>query len=170
MIRRTLVRGVLMGLLTLAMSPPVDGIGSLSVTSGAYLQNINAANLQGGAGTDLTSTYTSAAGATTLDVTGFIILSLPWHIDVRRIDSAWNSSLVLSVRRTSSGAACGLSLGSSAPTGGDVFQVIATSATTFLNGNGNRCGVGIQYQLSGVSVQVPPGSYATTVQYTYVQP
>ncbi len=83
-------------------------------------------------------------------------------MDVRRSDTLWHGNLVLSVRRTGNGS------GSRAPIGGETYQAVSLADTTFYSGAGNHANVPVQFMISGVSVQVPPNSYSTTVTFTVV--
>jgi len=127
----------------------INGIWSLTIGVG---------NLQGGAGSDLTSTYQSPSGQITMDV-------VPggkkaWGISVARVDSSWNANFVLSVMRTGSGS------GTGTVSGGTTYLTITTTTQTFVTGTGSLTGIPLQEQLGGVSVSIPPATYSTTIQFT----
>lgn len=138
----------------------------LSVIPGNYAEVIDESDLTGGAGSNLTATYTSASTITRMDVTGTASALDAWRVDVRRIDTSWHASLTLRVRRSSDGADCALP--TSAPTGGVAYQNVETTDTALFSGSGDRCGINVQYQVTGLSVAIPPAAYSTTVMYTVV--
>ncbi len=123
---------------------------------------IGAANLIGGAGTDLQSTYESAADQTSITVSNCTSPDDAWRVDVRRTDGTWDTGVTLSVRRTGDGT------GTGSISGGSTYQAVGTIDVTFFTGSGDRTALPISYQLSGVSVQVPPNLYSTTVTFTVV--
>ena len=97
-----------------------------------------------------------------------------YTVYVRRTDSGpnWNTAgLELWVRRTGDGAGGGSSLlGVSNIFGGDAFQQITTGDQYFFEGNNfgttPRTSIPLQYQITGVSVEVPVANYTTTITYT----
>lgn len=130
-------------------------------SSGSWVENIGSSDLIFGAGSDLTDTYTSPIAATTLEVSGCAEQTEEWQILIKRVDQIWDSGrFVLWVKRTSMGTGVGT------VTGGDSFLEVKTSDAIFLTGQGDRSGITIQYQLSGVSVQTLPDNYNTVVEFT----
>jgi hypothetical protein len=129
--------------------------------TGSWSPSVNASNLTGGPGTNLASTYASAADQITLDITNSPT-SYGYRVDVQRTDIAWNGNLVLSVQRTGDGA------GTGTIAGGLSYQQVDTTSSAFFTGLLDRTGVPIQLQLSGVSVAIPPGTYSTTLTFTVV--
>jgi hypothetical protein len=126
--------------------------------NGQWSLTIGLGNLQGGAGSDLTSTYQSPSGQVTMDVAPGG--KKPWSISVARVDSSWNMNFVLSIMRTGSGS------GSGTVSGGTAYLTITTTNQTFVTGTGSLTGIPLQEQLGGVSVSIPPASYSTTIQFT----
>jgi len=131
---------------------------SMSV-SGGWTRTIGAFDLQGGAGTDLNSTYESAADAVLVSVTD---TSAGWRVDIKKQDSTWHASLGLSARRTSSGTG-----GSVA--GGASYQQVTDTYATFFTGSQAVSDINVQLQVSGVSVSIPRAAYDTTVYYTVTE-
>lgn len=125
--------------------------------TGSWSQTIDASNLTGGAGTDLNSTYQSASNAVVIDIIG---AGSTWGVAVKKITSNWHSSLHLSVKRTSDGTGVGTI------SGGTSYQEVTDIDQSFFSGNRSRANVNVQFQLTGVSIQVPPGVYTATVYYT----
>jgi len=109
------------------------------------------------AGSDLPNTCESASNAISINIT---TTSGNWGLTVKKIDSKWHANLHLWVKRTSDGS------GSGSISGGSSYQEATDIDNAFFNGNGDRNNVTIQLQLTGVSIQVPPDTYTTTVYYT----
>jgi hypothetical protein len=152
------------GLILLAMLVLIaiaEATVSITVT-GSWSLSIGQANLTGGAGTDLTSTYTSATDQATLGVSG--AGSHSWRIDVLRMDTTWHANLHLWVKRTNNGTS-----GTGTYSGGTTFLEVTTTTQTFMTGYANRDGFTLQFQLTGVSTAVPAASYSTTIRYTVTQ-
>ena len=131
---------------------------SITVT-GSWTQTIDASDLQAGAGSDLIDTYESASDAVSIDISQ---TGGDWRVDVKKVDTNWHSNFQLSVRRTSSGT------GSGTISGGTSYQEVTDTDQSFFNGTKSRDGINVQLKLSGVSVQIPPDTYSTTVYYTVV--
>lgn len=162
MFRRLLACTVAM---TMGALPPHAWPITVAAT-GNYAQTVTSADLTGGAGTDFTNPYASGTTATQLSISATVNKFDAWRIDVRRVDSTWNASLVLQVKRADNGSQCGNKGGN--PSGGTAYQTVTTTDTTFFSGAGDRCSIGVQYQLSGISVSIAAGTYSTTVMYTLV--
>lgn len=133
----------------------IDVTGDWSVT-------IDASYLQAGAGSDLRSSYESAGDAALLTIVGTQNKHDVWQVDIRRTDTTWPSDLTLSVRRTGAGT------GNGGISGGAAYQEIGTTDTEFFSGTGDRSGIPLQFKLEGMSLQVPPNTYSTTITYTVV--
>jgi len=127
--------------------------------SGSWSRTIGSGDLQGGAGSNLNTTYASATNQVTMTVTTTLT---NWSVSVLRIDSSWNANFVLSIRRTSSG------YGSGTVSGGTNYLTILTTSQNFVTGSGNMYLIALQEQLGGVSVSIPVATYTTTIQYTVV--
>ena len=120
---------------------------------------IDALNLTAGAGSDLNPTYASASNAVSIDITGTIG---NWALKVQRDTFNWHSGLHLYIQRTSNG-------GNSTISGGDFYQEVTDIDQPFFSGNGDVNNVTVQFELRGVSIQVPPNmpiGYTTMVTYT----
>lgn len=126
--------------------------------SGGWTLSLSSSNLTGGAGSDLTATYTSTANATILNVAS--PGNGTWRVYINRNDSSWPADFLLYAQRTSTGT------GSGTISGGTSYQQITTGQVSFFTGSKNRTGINIRYQLRGASIQVSPGTYNTTVVYT----
>lgn len=130
--------------------------------SGSWILTIGLSDLIAGAGSELAGSYESAVDAVLLtpNPTG---TNTPYRVDVSRVDTAWHGSLVLWVKRSGDGT------GSGSISGGTTYLTVTTTVQTFFTGIHDRDDVPIQFRLSGVSSQIPPGDYETTVHYTIVE-
>jgi hypothetical protein len=130
--------------------------------TGDWTGVIDSGDLIGGAGTDLISTYTSDPDQGSVTITGASGDSDAWRVDVRRSDTTWHGNLAIAVKRTSDGT------GGGSVSGGASYVDAGLVDAEFFSGTGNRSGVEFQLRLSGVSVQVPPNSYSTSIILTVV--
>jgi len=158
MTRTLIVIFALIGL----VAAPLAWAATITVT-GSWSETIDVSDLQGGAGSDLANTYTSASNAVSIDVG--VSGRQTWRVDVYKIDSTWHTNLHLYVRRTSDGTGHSASWVS----GGTSYQEVTGTAQSFFNGERSRSGITVQLQLTGVSVSVPAHTYSTTVYYTAVE-
>ena len=133
---------------------------SISVT-GSWVNTIDQSDLVSGAGSDLQDTYTGVSGQVTIDISGTIDADDAWRVDVRKVDSTWDSDLHPSVKRTSNGTGGSVS-------GGTAFQEITNLDATFFSGSGDVWGRTIQLRLAGASLQIDPASNSTVIYYTVV--
>ncbi len=129
--------------------------------TGTWNQSIGPANLISGPGSDLTRTYTSAANATLINISD-TKHEKDWVVSVSRQDSRWDASLTLSVKRTSDGSRHQIS-------GGTTYIPITASPTTFFIGKHDNTGIYCQYKLQGMSLDISPADYRTTVIYTVTE-
>ncbi len=133
---------------------------SISVT-GTWSETVDKYDLISGAGSDLTASYESATDQVSITVSNTSGAGDSWRVDVRKVDTNWHSDLSLWVKRTGSGTGGSVS-------GGSSYQQLTGSDQSFFTGSDDVSGITVQLKLSGMSVQVPPGSYTTTVYYTVV--
>jgi len=138
---------------------------SISV-SGEWSLTIDETNLQSGAGSDLVDIYESNTNQVYVSVTksGGLFSSWNWRVDITKSDVNWHSDFHLDVRRSSNGIGLGGSIN-----GLTSYQEILDSAPPYFTGSRNRYLIAMQYRLRGVSVQVPPDTYLTTVIYTVTE-
>lgn len=154
---------VLLAALSLLMASASPGwTAPAIVVTGDWSPVIGAADLQSGAGSDLVPTLQSAANQAAIDITGLTNDSDAWRIDVRRTDSVWPVDFTLEVRRTSEG------LGGGFIVSGQSYLGISVVDQLLCEGEGDRTGVEAQFRLGGISLQVPPDIYSTTVTWTLV--
>ncbi len=154
---------LLMHGLALAVSFPMCEV---TPAAGWDIGTFGAAQLSGLAGSDFTSTQTTASDF--LNINTYLLLRADtyewdWRLDVNRTDTLWDSNMTLWIMRTTDGT------GSGTITGGTAFQSITTTAQSFYSGTRNRRNVKAQLELRGLSVIVGPNNYSTTVTYTLVE-
>ena len=130
--------------------------------AGDWLRTITKTDLTAGAGSDLASTYESDAGVTTVAIAN--TSGGAWRVSLRRADGTWNSNVSLWVRRSSTGS------GSGTISGGTTYVQLAALDTEVFSGTGDRSSVTLQFKLTGMSKNVAPGTYSTTVVYTVSSP
>jgi len=117
------------------------------------------------AGTNFTGTYVSASSQTSISLT--VGGNSQWRVYIARTAGTWSNSLIISALRTTNGTGVG---GVGQIAGGTNYQAITTIATQLFNGRRSRTGIGIQYQVSGVSVTLPAATYSTSIIYTITAP
>jgi hypothetical protein len=125
---------------------------------GDWAVSIGAADLAGGAGSDIRSPIDSATNQTSLEVsnTG----GGAWVLRLRRSDFAWATGAELYARRTTDGSGAG------SIAGGDGWVQITSIQRELCHGTGDRSNVRVQLRLSGVGVAHAPGSYGGQVIYS----
>ncbi len=127
--------------------------------------SINSADLISGAGSDINNIFESSVNQVTIDITNIHPFRVNWRIDVRKADMVWNSNFQLFITRTGDGTGHRRATISS----GLTYQNITDIDQLFFSGLGKRSGVPIQLKLEGVTVQIPVGSYSTTIVYTITE-
>lgn len=134
--------------------------------SRSWSLTIDSSNLQGGPGTDLISTYESNTNQVLVQIQkggGGWFTNWYWRVDVCKSDLNWPSEFYLDVRRSSNG------IGFGSITGGTNYQEVTDTDQLFFTGSRNRILIGLQFRLRGVSLQVVPDTYITTVIYTLTE-
>lgn len=132
------------------------------VGSGTWSPTIGASDLTAGAGSDLTGSYQSNSDQLLLGISNTLGNGDNWRVDVRRSDTNWHANFVLSVKRTGDGT------GGGSITGGGTYQSVGASDAPFFSGAGDRSDIPIQLQISGVSIQISPATYSTSIIFTVV--
>ena len=149
--------------LILAAVAVLGGVG-LAVrirVTGGWTEIIDFNDLRGGPGSDLIASYESLVDAVDIDITG--AGNALWEVDIRRMDTNWQPAFTLEARRSSSHPDV---------YGGTAYQQVTMSDQLFFYTNvrsNNTRNIKIQYRLSGVSVQIPPGNYTTMVYFTVLE-
>jgi hypothetical protein len=143
---------------------------TITVTSGTTnplwaVGNFAAAQLTGGAGSDFTSTQTTAANWVNIEIT-LTGVGASYRVDVHRTDTTWNANLHLYIQRTDDGTG---DPGGTITGPLNTYQEITTAATQFYTGRKARTGVKAQLQLQGLSATVGPHNFVTTVIFTITE-
>jgi len=128
--------------------------------SGSWNLTISANDLIAGPCSGLKSDYESSADAITINVSDS---EDEWRVYLRKVDQSWHGDFCLFIKRTSSDY--GVS-------GGTDYQEITDSNRSFFytsREENNVSGIKVQLKLSGVSINIPPGTYITTVYYTIIE-
>lgn len=128
--------------------------------TGSWTLYIDSGDLQGGAGSDFNPTYESAVDQIGIEIKGK--KTKDWRVDVSKVDSYWDSRLLLYVRRTSDG------IGSGSISGGTSYQEVTDVDQEFFRGGKNRKNIDVQLMIDGVTVEIPTDTYTTTVYYTVI--
>jgi len=141
----------------------VSGAGAIDIAvTGPWSLTIDEDDLIAGAGSDLISTYESNTDQVSIVISNTTGNDDNWRVDVRRTDTTWHSDFVLSIKRTGDGT------GGGSITDGTTYQQVGTTNSEMFSGAGDRSNIPIQLQLGGVSLQVAPDTYSTTITYTVV--
>ncbi len=143
-------------LLIFLVSIRASAQGTITVT-GEWSLTIDQNNLVAGAGSDLMDTYESATNQVLIGVWG---PDRTWRVDVHRVDTQWHSNFILQVRRQANNRIIG----------GLTYQTITPVAQEFFRSRNRRnvTGIQVQFRLMGVSINIDPAIYTTTVVYTLV--
>ncbi len=151
-------------LLTLVFCWTQPAFAVLSIaTTGSWSLTVDATDLVAGAGTDLVSTQTSSSTQGSIDITGTTGSTDNWRVDVKRVDTTWDSDFTIYVRRTGDGT------GTGTISGGTTFQAVTTTDATFFSGAGDRSGIDVEFKIEGFSVStIPVDIYDTSITYTIV--
>lgn len=148
--------GVVVFLIVWTAALPVSA-ADISATD-SYTKTITSSDLISGAGTDLKNTYESASNQIDVDISG--LWSHTHAISVYKVDSSWNSNLHLYVRRTATGTA------GSEVWNGTSYQEVTSTATEFFRADLDSYNIKLQFELTGMSIHIPIGTYSTTVYLT----
>lgn len=136
-------------------------IQAISITvTGSWSETIDESDLQAGPGSDLRAKYTSAKDQISIDIGD---TAANWEVNVSKFDTNWHPDFQLSVKRTSKGT------GPGSIKGGNSGQQVTDVSQQFFYGSETRDNVEVQFKLDGVSVQIPPDTYLTTVYYEVVE-
>lgn len=136
-------------LIALFLLFPGVSFAAIEITAtGGWSETIDADDLISGAGSDLKSSYESEAEATLLTISGCVDDNDTWEVRVSRIDYNWPFTLWVK-------------------TSGGKYQAITASNSLLFSGAGNTS-IPLQYKLEGMSVQISPATYSTTITYTVV--
>jgi hypothetical protein len=129
--------------------------------AGSWQETIDSTDLIPGPVILLPSTYTSPGDAVRIDIT--TTKNEKWLVYVSKSDSIWDPRMHLFLRRTSNGTGVGKI------SGGTSFQEISSLNQSFFSGSKGLINIAVQFQLTGISLQIPPAGYGTKVTYTITE-
>jgi predicted metal-dependent phosphotriesterase family hydrolase len=116
------------------------------------------------AGRNYTTNVTSARTQTRINLltaTGIFT----YTVSVHKVDTDWNNTLTLWVRRTGNGTGTGGTI-----TGGTAYQQITNTTRSFFRGtvgtSRQRTNITVQYEIRNLSVTIPVKTLTTTLVYT----
>ncbi len=153
-----MLRYAVIGLLVFFISADQSGSATDISVIGSWSETIDENDLLAGAGADLKNSYESPDNQVLITISG---TTGGWRVDIKRVDANWHADLSLSVRRTGSGTGGSVS-------GGDTYTEVTGTDQPFFTGSDSVSGITAQIKLSGISIQVLPDNYSTTVYYTVV--
>lgn len=130
--------------------------------AGGWTFVIDSSYLVGGAGSDLMKSFESKLDATVINITSTGGSGDAWQVQVRKSGVSKLHGVTLYVKRTGDGS------GSGTVSGGSSYVAVETSDTDFFEGSGDRMGITVQYKVSDISINVPPGNYSATIIFTVV--
>jgi hypothetical protein len=131
--------------------------GADLTSMGDWTQSITAADLVSGAGTDLKPQFESAAGVTTLTVSNS---PGPWTVSVKHSGNGGHGDVTVYVKRVSGGS------GTGTIEGGTAYQALTGADVDLFTGTEARNGISLQFKLTGLSRDVPPANYLSTIVFT----
>lgn len=131
--------------------------GADLTSSGDWVESINATHLVAGAGSDLQAQFESVSGVTTLTITN---APGAWSLRVRRGGSGGHGDVTVYVKRTSSGS------GSGSIAGGTAYQALTGTDEELFSGSDARSSVSLQFKLTGLSRNVSPATYLSSLIFT----
>lgn len=132
------------------------------VASGNWLVTNDASDLIGGAGTDLTDTYSSTSEEVLITISNTAGVGDNWRVDIKKTITSWPPGVSLYARRTGDGT------GSGSIVNGMSYTLIEATDTSFFSGSGDRSSIPIQLRITGATVGFGPSTYSLTVTYTVV--
>jgi hypothetical protein len=139
----------------LALSDLVHGADLTS--SGDWVENITAANLVSGAGSNLQPQFESVSGITSLTINN---APGAWTLRVRLAGSGGHGNVTVYAKRTSGGSGVGTI------SGGTAYMALTGSDTEFFSGTDNRGNISLQFKLTGLSSSVSPATYFSSILFT----
>jgi len=128
--------------------------------TGQWNEIIDVNDLAGPPGSDLIPYQESAPNQTLVDITN---TNRFWEVSVYKVDSLWPSAFRLYVRRTGDGK------GPGNISGGLNYLELTDREQIFFSGSRWRRSIPLQFRLEGLSVQIPPQVYTTTIIYTVTE-
>lgn len=151
------MKRILFLILALAGVYARSGLAADITVTGGWLETLNATTLTAGAGSDLVGQIESASGISVLT-----IINAPgnWTLRARKSGSGGHPDVTIHVRRSSSGS------GSGGISGGTSFMALTGSDVEIFSGTDDRENISLQFKLSGLSKDIPPATYFSSIIFT----
>ncbi len=86
-----------------------------------------------------------------------------WQLNAKRSDSLWDGDYSIFIKRTSD------ETGPGTISGGSAYVELSTFDTQIFTGTDNRSDISIQYKLTGMSKNISPDTYITSVIVTVIE-
>jgi hypothetical protein len=131
--------------------------GADITSAGDWVETITAANLIAGAGSNLPAQFESVAGVTSLTITN---APGAWTLRGRRAGNGGHGDVTVFVKRTSSGSGAG------GISGGTAYVELTGADTELFSGTDSRSGISLQFKLTGISTNVAPTTYFSSILFT----
>lgn len=160
------MKPTLLILIILLITSVIKSQPTITVTSFRYSGwtiDITPANLTGGPGSDLESSYISTINFDTIN----IITNTPddiWKVEIKQNTLInWDNDIILTARLTGNGEGSGTFIS-------DGKEIILNdSYQTLFSGIGSISGITIQFKVCGISINtITPGSYTAEVIYSII--
>lgn len=129
--------------------------------AGGWSLSVDTTDLSGGAGSNLVSSFSSAANQVTLTISNTSSSSDAWRVEAYR-SGDWPAGVTQYLRRTSAGS------GNGSISGGAGYMTITTIPATLFSGTGDRGNVELQLRAEGLSVANSPDFWVSSLVYTVV--
>lgn len=131
---------------------------SADLTSvGSWVETITAANLVAGAGSNIQSQIESIPGVSSLTVSNS---PGTWTVRARLSGSQSYESVSVYVKRCSSGS------GGGSISGGTAYVQLSGSDTEIFSGSEPRSSITLQFKLTGLTRNIPPATYLSSIIFT----
>jgi hypothetical protein len=131
--------------------------GADLTSMGNWVENITAANLVSGAGSDLQPQFESLSGVMSLTISN---ASGAWMLRARLGGSGGHSDVTIFAKRTSGGS------GPGSISGGTAYMELTGSDAELFSGAEDRGNISLQFKLTGLSRNVPPATYLSSIIFT----
>lgn len=131
--------------------------GADLTSQGDWVLSVNASHLVTGAGSNFPAQFESLAGVTTLTIT-----NAPgnWSLKARCVGGHGHGGVAIHVKRTSAGT------GSGTINGGTAYVELGANDAELFTGSEARSGISLQFRLTGLSPDVPPAAYFSSIVFT----
>lgn len=131
--------------------------GADLISMGDWVETITATNLVAGAGSDLQPRFESISGVTILTISN---ASGAWTLRARLSGTGGHGDVSVQVKRTSTGG------GTGSIEGGTTYTDLSSLDSEIFNGTESRENISLQFKLTGISCQISPDTYLSSIIFT----